>query len=305
MNRIVSTNENEVLTQIMEQASVIAAELRPITYLNISASTGTTIAELLDLEAQPTMNNRQVVIKVTDPSDLLARLRSLRSESQAPVKRMITSFTSSLNEAVTSAQRNHVASVANETRVLVSGSGNIVSNDRPLSGHSISSLTDTHNILTNFLLNQDASVRINYGRSEDDEFVTTFVGLPNSVSVTTKSRFKAFDDGLVSHRYRHEISTANTAEMGAGVLSHIRNNLRNTDSVMVKRHNKTLNGAVKHMVKFVLRAIEMIEAELEARTADLAEKGLTLEIAYEPIAYEIPDDFLVTSTESEVVETNV
>ena len=286
MNRITSTNTAYLTARIMEQAATIAAQTKPVSRVRISSGTGITVAEALDLDSTTAGND--ALVKVADADAVRARLVELRRDASTSLKRMLTKFATALNEAETEAQRTHVAEVARESRRVAEGGGEY-DPSRPLRTYRISTLVDAHTAMVNWLVSQEVSQRIPYDQSEGEEFITSFNGISESITVTTTPRVR-WDDTAdqPTIRYRHTLNATSGWDY-ADVIRTIKNFLGNREGVLVKRYNKiSLTGAAKHFEKFCVAAIAAIEEELDARMADLAAMGLTLVITTEAVDYTAP-----------------
>jgi hypothetical protein len=292
MNRIIETNASELLDNIVEQARITASQTTPVAKVSMSMASGCMIGELLDID--PIESNGGIVLNVADSATVEAQVEALRADATPVLKRVITKFKTSLNEAKVRAQADHIDVIASANRRLISGGNNLPILGRPLSSYNLDYLVEAHGFMVNFLLNQTTTVRIAYGHDEGDEFMTTFDALNDRITVSTKSRYKIVD-GQITHRYRHNIQVSNSNTNWVYIVGQLRNHFKNQDSVSVARHNKTLNGAIRHFEKFALLVIDAIETELVARTNDLAAVGLHLTLTREAVDYTPTEE--VTSTE--------
>lgn len=289
MNKITSTNANELLDEIRRRSSEIAATTTPVVNVRTSNATGCMIGELLDIDPIQEGRSSSVSLRIIDVPSVEAQLKALRNEASPAVKRVITAFKRCLNVAKASAKAEHLALIGeNSTNIIVGTRAATGRLGRRLCVFDLHDLVCVHNYMTDFLLNQSSETRIAYGQSEGDEFYTTFPALPDTVSVSTKSMYKIVD-GQITHRHRHVIQIANGGGVGVfSVLPLLRSHLRNLDSTNVTRHNKTLNGATRHFEKFALKVIDEIDNEIVARTNDLASMNLHLVVNREDIDYTLP-----------------
>jgi len=291
MNRIIETNASELLGSVYARARTTASQTQPPVEVSMKTESGCMVGELFDVD--PIEKDGGISLKIIDPSSIEAQIETLRTNASPSLKRVLTAFKGKLVEAKIKAKDSHVEKIAKPERLIISGSTSSTSPilGRPLSNYGINELVTAKNHMVDFLLDQTSSTRIAYDGEQGDEFITNFSVLGGHISVTTRSVFKIVD-GKITHRYRHTINVAsnNHHTHVINVFLILRNCFKNQNSVSVIRHNKTLNGALRHFEKFALLAIDAIEEELVTRTNQLSSAGLTLIITREPVDYTPTED---------------
>lgn len=275
MNRI-ETNLLDLRAGIAQQAEAIARTTSPVARVQVSQGVGFTVADLLDLEAGE--SGRYAIVKVANASAVRTEIAELRQGATPVVRRMFSAFIKGLAEAETEAQRTHVYTIASRLEGLLMPTTRRL-DGRPLAHFGVSGLVATHCSVVDFLEN-GAQLRAD----GDDEL--RLIADDLNIYTTVTSRFKE-ENGVVTHQFAHTIRSSgynNAIKVLACLLETFLNSPDVAYRILVKRHNLNLNGGADHTKKFLAVVLETIEAELEARVAELAEQGLNLVVTKTPVA---------------------